>query len=215
MSQINHTDEAVSPVVGIMLMLVVTIIIAAVVSTMAGGLMTSTDAAPQVAFSVSSTVEKISDTDMTNAQPDSPSPAVNGILFRHTGGDTISLDAIKIQLSSSNKQMTFTMATICSDSSIVPDVYPVVKNGDKNTYFSVGNKESIILNAGDSVMLLADSCYDSTKATDAGIAKGQFLVWQPSGSAGSFATQVGDSISYSIIDVKSGHVIQTGIVRMQ
>ena len=67
MSHIKHTDDAVSPVVGIMLMLVVTIIIAAVVSTMAGGLMTSTDAAPQVAFSVSSTVEKISDSVMTKS----------------------------------------------------------------------------------------------------------------------------------------------------
>lgn len=215
MSQINHTDEAVSPVVGIMLMLVVTIIIAAVVSTMAGGLMTSTDAAPQVAFSVSSTVEKISDSDMTNAQPDSPSPAVNGILFRHTGGDTISLDAIKIQLSSSNKQMTFTMDTVQSASSIVPSVYPVVKNGEDRTYFSVGNKESITLNAGDSVLLLADSCYDSTKASDTGIAKGQYLSWQPSGSAGTFTAQVGDTISYSIIDVKSGHAIQNGVVRIQ
>jgi len=41
-------NEAVSPVVGVMLMLVVTIIIAAVVSAFAGGLTESTSKAPQV-----------------------------------------------------------------------------------------------------------------------------------------------------------------------
>ncbi|MDO9523036.1 MAG: type IV pilin [Methanocorpusculum sp.] len=46
---IKHTtkkDNAVSPVVGVMLMLVVTIIIAAVVAAFAGGVVTTTDKAP-------------------------------------------------------------------------------------------------------------------------------------------------------------------------
>lgn len=46
----KHTkfDEAVSPVVGVMLMLVVTIIIAAVVAVFASGVATSTEATPQL-----------------------------------------------------------------------------------------------------------------------------------------------------------------------
>lgn len=43
-------DDAVSPVVGVMLMLVVTIIIAAVVSAFAGGLSQSTAKAPQLSI---------------------------------------------------------------------------------------------------------------------------------------------------------------------
>lgn len=43
-------DAAVSPVIGVMLMLVVTIIIAAVVSSFAGGLGTTKDATPTVTF---------------------------------------------------------------------------------------------------------------------------------------------------------------------
>ncbi|OPX71448.1 MAG: hypothetical protein A4E38_01014 [Methanoregulaceae archaeon PtaB.Bin108] len=43
-------DAAVSPVVGVMLMLVVTIIIAALVSAFAGGLGTTEDATPMVTF---------------------------------------------------------------------------------------------------------------------------------------------------------------------
>ncbi len=43
-------ENAVSPVVGVMLMLVVTIILAAVVASFAGGISTSTEATPMVTF---------------------------------------------------------------------------------------------------------------------------------------------------------------------
>jgi len=46
--QLQENDEAVSPVVGVMLMLVVTIIIAAVVSGFAGGLASGQQKAPQI-----------------------------------------------------------------------------------------------------------------------------------------------------------------------
>ena len=71
-------NEAVSPVVGVMLMLVVTIIIAAVVSAFAGGLTESTSKAPQVILKG------------TYSQTD-------GLAFSHQGGDAIgTLDTIVI-----------------------------------------------------------------------------------------------------------------------
>lgn len=48
----KRNEDAVSPVVGVMLMLVVTIIIAAVVSGFAGGLAGGTKAAPQASIDV-------------------------------------------------------------------------------------------------------------------------------------------------------------------
>ena len=42
----SNKDDAVSPVIGVMLMLVVTIVIAAVVAAFAGGLATETESAP-------------------------------------------------------------------------------------------------------------------------------------------------------------------------
>lgn len=48
----NSRNDAVSPVVGVMLMLVVTIIIAALVSAFAGGLGSSTEQTPVITFSV-------------------------------------------------------------------------------------------------------------------------------------------------------------------
>lgn len=47
----QEKENAVSPVVGVMLMLVVTIIIAALVSAFAGGLGTTTEAKPMITFS--------------------------------------------------------------------------------------------------------------------------------------------------------------------
>lgn len=210
----KKTEDAVSPVVGIMLMLVVTIIIAAVVSTMAGGLMTSTEPAPQVTFTTASTIEKIPDTDKTNAEPDVGSTtAANGIVFRHMGGDTISLNNIKVQLGSSSKQMTFTLDLIRSDTSIVPETQPVIQTGDgSKTYFSIGSRTSTVLNPGDSFTIFADTCYDNTKAVDT--AKGQFLVWQPKGSSGTFTAQLNDNLEYSIIDRNSGHTIQAGVIKL-
>ena len=45
---LNKKEDAVSPVIGVMLMLVVTIVIAAVVAAFAGGLATETEATPIV-----------------------------------------------------------------------------------------------------------------------------------------------------------------------
>ena len=52
MKKTEQKDDAVSPVVGVMLMLVVTIIIAAVVAAFAGGLATSTEKAPTAVLDV-------------------------------------------------------------------------------------------------------------------------------------------------------------------
>ena len=71
-------NEAVSPVVGVMLMLVVTIIVAAVVSAFAGGLTESTSKAPQVILKG------------TYSQSD-------GLTLSHQGGDAIgTLDTVVI-----------------------------------------------------------------------------------------------------------------------
>jgi archaeal type IV pilus assembly protein PilA len=63
-------DEGVSPVVGVMLMLVVTIIVAAIVSAFAGGLATGTSKTPQM--SISATFSNSS-----------------GMVIHHVGGDSV------------------------------------------------------------------------------------------------------------------------------
>lgn len=212
MKQTPKYNDAVSPVVGVMLMLVVTIILAAVVSGFAGGVFSSVETPTQATFSVTPVIDTITDTDQTNAVPDSPSKANNGIQFRHTGGDTIFLEDITIQLKSDDKQMNFNLATKPNTSSIV--TAPVVKTGGENTYFSMGGTEYTELNAGDAFTLLADSCYDSTKATDSAIVKGRFLIWSPASSSGTFTAQTGKDLTYSIIETASGTTIQRGVIKI-
>jgi FlaG/FlaF family flagellin (archaellin) len=58
-TDMRERDDAVSPVIGVMLMLVVTLIIAAVVSGFAGGMITSQEATPSANFDVSMTDKSI------------------------------------------------------------------------------------------------------------------------------------------------------------
>lgn len=207
----RKTDDAVSPVVGVMLMLVITIILAAVISGFASGVLTNIDTPSQATFTVSSTIEKISDTDKTNAVPDSPQTADNGIKFILSGGDRLFLDNLVVQFTNDRTQMQFDLKTISNGS--IADA-PVLTFKGENTYFSTGGLDYTELNAGDYFVLLADSCYDSTGATDTSVTKGKFLVWTPSGSKGSFEAQVGKDLQYSIIEKSSGNVLQRGTVRV-
>ncbi|WP_067050381.1 type IV pilin N-terminal domain-containing protein [Methanofollis ethanolicus] len=73
-------DDAVSPVVGVMLMLVVTIIIAAIVSSFAGGLGSSSDTAPTATLAI-----------MMFAGPNE-----KNVTIEHLGGDPLATKDLKI-----------------------------------------------------------------------------------------------------------------------
>ena len=88
----KERESAVSPVVGVMLMLVVTIIIAATVSAFAGGLVGTTDKAPQAAFDV-----KIVNTYWAGSGNDVT------MTITHLGGDPIDTARTKIITSWTNK----------------------------------------------------------------------------------------------------------------
>ena len=87
MKKTEQKDDAVSPVVGVMLMLVVTIIIAAVVAAFATGLTTSTEAPPTATFDVKITHQGW---------------AVETVIT-HLGGDPIDTSRTKIVTSWTNK----------------------------------------------------------------------------------------------------------------
>ena len=88
----KERESAVSPVVGVMLMLVVTIIIAATVSAFAGGLVGTADKAPQAAFEV-----KISLMHQDWGGID------RTMTISHLGGDPIDTARLKIITSWTNK----------------------------------------------------------------------------------------------------------------
>lgn len=79
---IQKKENAVSPVIAIMLMLVVTIIIAAVVSGFAGSLTTSSEKTPQATIKGEYSI-------------------ANGMTFTHTGGNPLSVGEFIIMLTPS------------------------------------------------------------------------------------------------------------------
>ncbi len=202
MKQMNH--EAVSPVVGVMLMLVVTIIIAAVVSAFAGGLNSGSSKAPQATLGVTPVIAGIQDTDKTNYVPDYPTTfeAENGLLFEHKGGDSFALNDVYVQLQSQDAKITIGLnnainrtATTCLPTDVKAYLMEV---GDSNGY----------IDPGDKFMLYADNCYDSS---DAGYApEGKALSWKPERAAGGFAAFLNTKCEYKVIDKASSKVIQTG-----
>jgi len=74
----KHPESAVSPVVGVMLMLVVTIIIAAVVAAFAGGLAETSSTAPQISMTADATYDE-------------------SVVLYFKGGDTLSSKLIEIK----------------------------------------------------------------------------------------------------------------------
>ncbi|MBN2734077.1 MAG: type IV pilin N-terminal domain-containing protein [Methanomicrobiaceae archaeon] len=200
----NNMNEAVSPVVGVMLMLVVTIIIAAVVSAFAGGLTGNQEKTPQVSIEANCIIEGIEDIDPTDNYPNYGGwTAANGIEFENKGGDIFSLNNINIQLQSSTK----TKYTIYpSDRINWASEYTCLPSGTTNGgYFQkIGNNSlsDKIIAPGDKFMLYADGCYEKSSI--------QYLIWCPEDASARFLVQLGEEYKYTIIDKESGLTMTNG-----
>jgi len=84
MRYLNQREDAVSPVVGVMLLLVVTIIIAAVVSAFGGSLMESDGKAPQASIT-------------------GRYSQYNGLTMTHDGGESLQVDDVYVVLRPSDE----------------------------------------------------------------------------------------------------------------
>ena len=82
-------EDAVSPVVGVMLMLVVTIVIAAVVAAFAGGLAADTESTPNAIFEV--TYSNVTTTGNWGG-------SLYETYFLQKGGDSIKIDELSIKI---------------------------------------------------------------------------------------------------------------------
>ncbi|MEA5038004.1 MAG: type IV pilin [Methanocorpusculum sp.] len=209
-------DSAVSPVVGVMLMLVVTITVAAVVAAFVGGITSDEQIAPSVNFDVSY-VAGISDTDKTNSVPDYSSSASknNGFVFKLLGGDPVQLDKIKIMLTSDGSSITFDPSiyrdrTSPAVNEAVIDIMFGIDNTTSQTYYAVPNNLDTTIAVGESFILLADGYYDNT--ADASASKiGRFLLWTPE-TGGRFVVQEHVPVTYTIFDITTGKQIQKGTI---
>lgn len=198
-------ESAVSPVVGVMLMLVVTIIIAAVVSAFAGGLSGEQSKTPQVTLKASAVIEAINDTDKTDWLPTYASGflAKNGLLFEHTGGDSFALSEIHIQLQSGDAKYDIdTFDEIPEDTCLPESIASYIEE--------IGSSDGFI-NPGDKFMLYADNCrIDDVPAY--GYYNAPQISWKPVGAEGGKAAYLNTKMQYKIIDKVSSRVISSGEV---
>jgi len=109
----NQHEHAVSPVVGVMLMLVVTIIIAAVVSAFAGGLSSGTEKAPQASINV-----KFLEDDGGMG----PAYVETKMVFEHLSGDSMPTKDLNIVTYYTHPNTTV-IKHIQSVSSVATDLY--------------------------------------------------------------------------------------------
>lgn len=127
----EQKDSAVSPVVGVMLMLVVTIIIAAVVASFAGGLVTNTEKAPTTMLNVH--IYSATDVGGTMSSTYAPDFTIDDL-----SGDPLDTSELKITFSWTN----------ASTGKIYSSIYdgPGMNNFSANfTYYSYENS-SLYLN---------------------------------------------------------------------
>jgi FlaG/FlaF family flagellin (archaellin) len=198
-------EEAVSPVVGVMLMLVVTIIIAAVVSGFAGGLAGDQSKAPQATLGVTEVIQGIEDDDITNYDPDNPPgfEAHNGLLFEHMGGDPFGLNDIDVQVQTQDAKITIGL------DDTIPSGTTCLNTTKVTAYLmEIGDTDGFIT-PGDKFMLYADNCYDSSEGAW-GPPQGRAITGDPDNAAGGFAAFLNTKCEYKVIDKASGKVIQTG-----
>lgn len=211
----KKSDNAVSPVVGVMLMLVVTIILAAMVASFTGSVVDEQSVAPQSSLDVGY-VAKIVDTDKTNEEPNGAAEN-NGFVFRLMSGDTFSIKDISITLKKDDTVISFDMNTILNDSAVVSEdnKLSIITNSNENrTYFAISPGASDVLGIGDTFMLLADSSFDNTLCTSAAT-KGRFLTWSPEGTGATFNVQTNVPIEYTIYHTPSGKAIQSGTITIR
>jgi len=227
MKQMIQKDDAVSPVIGVMLMLVVTIIIAAVVSAFAGGLAGDTQKAPQASVvAMDFVVKGVVDTNPANAygqglaRPDQGEgePAADiRVVFEHMGGDSLNLDSIEIDLGKLSEPQ---MGSLVSRT-LTPQEGPKM-NTTQGDFGTIGKKDEIsgwskgwdeylrkypdnssaIIKPGDRFVLHAD--YGAVKD-----GKNQ-IAWHQHGGAYGFPVQQGDVLTYNIIDKNSKKIICSG-----
>lgn len=196
----QHGDEAVSPVVGVMLMLVVTIIIAAVVSAFAGGLAGDQNKAPQAVLEAKFVFRGIEDDNTSKWGPGYPGgwTAANGIEFEHKGGDAFSLNDIEVKLETKGVSMIVSAADRLPEATCLPAGIT-----DGGYFVKVGNAtpSDKIIAPGDKFMFYADNCYIGDDGTN-------YLLW--TFSTGYGYGPVGELYKYAVLDRNSGKPISSG-----
>ncbi|MDD3069443.1 MAG: type IV pilin N-terminal domain-containing protein [Bacilli bacterium] len=205
-------ESAVSPVIGVMLMLVVTILISAVVAGFASNLASETDASPIAQIQYVGVIEG-------NIPSDTGYLGEVGLVFEHKGGKQISLFDLQLDLKedirTGGNETTIAYTDIPSDtcknhlapgeSRLSSDIsYRMKKIGVNANPASQGN---VLINPGDRFIVYADRIISTLNSYDS-----VYFIAERGGavaySEGEF--QLGPKTLFTLTDIKSGSVISSG-----
>lgn len=224
MKKIN--EDAVSPVVGVMLMVVVTVVVAAVVAMFASGFTTGTDTAPAAKLTYLGSVQGNNFEDGCTGEI--------GLLFEHEGGDRVVFTDMEFSLVENKRglvnEVTFTMydlnsSDVVSNSEAVPGsaiLYPnskISSDADKMTYrfkkidSTIANGQKVqgqTVETGERFIVYVDEIIQNTasKYNTAVVHINRYGPGEAYYSDGEF--EIGTGTIWSIKDTKSGKVIASG-----
>lgn len=201
-------ESAVSPVIGILLMLVVTLIIAAVVSGFAGGFVKDEKKTPQASFNVQANVNSVQGTSNyplpTYTYPSGYIEDKNYIEFEHKGGDTLMLNDLQVQFQYEDNTITLGTDTVANRSTDVS----CRSNPSTAKYFNQVGKSDGVIGAGDKFRIITDGNYISPVDSTS-----KYIFFRPDqnqGKMGGAAININKQETYKIIDRKTGKIISSG-----
>lgn len=211
------SDDAVSPVIGILLMLVVTIIIAAVVSGFAGGLTGGQEKAPTSMISAKKVVvAEVYDTIASDWIATVPTGKASNayVLFENKGGEGIPINDVKFRASS----LKYPADKAEIDNSITPNTStdqtgiksnirdPQMQNWGKYIE-GFPDRNSTVISPGSLFVLHFDfgkwvqtSTYPNYKSLD----------FRKDGADSSLSITEGDYLVYDVVDKKSNKIVSSG-----
>lgn len=193
----RNSEEAVSPVIGILLMIVVTVIIAAVVSGFAGSLVQGQSKVPQAQVS-----GKLSISD--------------GFSIKHNGGDPLTTSKINFIIRDSDQ---FGQGVEQQTSNIIQKTNITDSTGTKFLAYPDGSADITSFNPGDTVTISASNCscnvLQPANSPQPWVVKADGYTYEPQSNDKSafFKTclrnsdNIGKSFKLEIVDTTSGKMI--------
>ena len=224
----TQNENAVSPVIGVMLMLVVTIIIAAVVSMFASGMLTDTD---------SPTTVKINYVGLLDGELGER--CKTGLVFENVGGDDINLQTLTLTLKNGQDEVSINYLDFPSYTIATEEPIPVTETRLAATYVGTSSspgyrmaKVGATANGIDSsapsesarVVKLVSNCYirtgdrfiilvDKYVVTDGARFSSIYLVAERGDAENPYSSglfEVGPNTTYTLVDETSGRIIASG-----
>lgn len=197
------SDGAVSPVVGVMLMLVVVVIIAGVVTMFSTGLLSETSAAPNVQLAYVGIIPGTFEEENS----------VMGLVFQHEGGDEINIRTLTLQLksTSNNEEVTIDFADDIYDQGTSPSDKESFGTPDAERMYILGNPSDTlkyVLRTGDRLCIVPE-----VYAKENNVKKVTYIADRGGSSPNYYSNgtlTVSPVTEYKLIDQKSGAVIASG-----